>query len=148
MKEFWIANIQNTLYDHISSQKMFLIEPLELFWLTRNIYMYIFMKYNVIFRFKYTLGNNQLNKECLTLVWNSSLPNPWSVVHFTFPSVPPHLPWSLNILLFFFCGTRSWTQDLNLEPLHQALFLCVGYFPERVSQTICLGWLQTSIPLI
>jgi hypothetical protein len=26
---------------------------------------------------------------------------------------------------FFFCGTRVWTQDLHLEPLHQPFYYCV-----------------------
>jgi hypothetical protein len=38
---------------------------------------------------------------------------------------------------------------LNLEPLHQPLFLgCVRYVWDRFLQTICLGWLQTSLLLI
>jgi hypothetical protein len=34
----------------------------------------------------------------------------------------------------------------NFEPLHQAIF-CDGFFRDRVSRTICPGWLQTAILL-
>jgi hypothetical protein len=40
-----------------------------------------------------------------------------------------------------------WTQSLHLEPLHW-LFSEKGFFWDRVSWTICLGWLQTVILLI
>jgi hypothetical protein len=50
---------------------------------------------------------------------------------------------TINIpFFFFFCGTGAWTQGLHLEHLHQP------YFCDRVSQTVCPGWLQTMILLI
>jgi hypothetical protein len=54
------------------------------------------------------------------------------------------------ILIFFnfiFCSTEVWTQGLHPEPLHQPYF-CDGYFWDKVSQTICWGWLQALILLI
>jgi hypothetical protein len=45
-----------------------------------------------------------------------------------------------------FCSTGAWSQSLYLEPLH--ISFCDRYFWDRVSQTICLGWLWTSILLI
>jgi hypothetical protein len=48
---------------------------------------------------------------------------------------------------YLFCGTGAWTQDLHLEPLHQSFF-CDGFFQDRVSWTICLGWFPTMISLI
>jgi hypothetical protein len=47
-----------------------------------------------------------------------------------------------HLFFFFFCGTGTWTQGLHLETLHQP------YFWDRVLQTICPGWLQTSTHLI
>jgi hypothetical protein len=44
---------------------------------------------------------------------------------------------------FFFC-TETWTQGLHLEP---ALFLW-RIFWDRISGTICLGWLQIVVLLI
>jgi hypothetical protein len=56
----------------------------------------------------------------------------------------------LRDLLFF--STRLWTQSLQLEPFHQPPFVCVcvsdRYFRDRVSRTICPGWLGTLILLI
>jgi hypothetical protein len=46
---------------------------------------------------------------------------------------------------FFFSQCRVWTQGLHLEPLH---LFCEGIFQDRISQTICLGWLPTVILLI
>jgi hypothetical protein len=43
-----------------------------------------------------------------------------------------------------FCCTGVWTQGLHLEPLHQPFFV-MDFFWDRVSWTICLGWLWTSI---
>jgi hypothetical protein len=48
---------------------------------------------------------------------------------------------------FFSFDTGVWTQGLHLDPLHQPFF-CDGFFWDRVSRTICLGWLQTTILLI
>jgi hypothetical protein len=55
--------------------------------------------------------------------------------------------------VFFFCSTETWTQSLHLVsqpgPLHQPLlYMCGGFFQERFSQSICLGWFQTVIILI
>jgi hypothetical protein len=50
------------------------------------------------------------------------------------------------VFFFFFCS-EIWTHGLHLEPLHQSYF-CDGFFWDRVSQTISLGWLQTVIFLI
>jgi hypothetical protein len=69
---------------------------------------------------------------------------------------PPLLGWQTPLPLlvkmeshnfFFFCGTRVWTQGLHLEQLHQPFF-CAGFFQGRVSQTICPGWLRTTVLLI
>jgi hypothetical protein len=64
---------------------------------------------------------------------------------------PPHLLTTVSTgftLLFSFWGsTGVWTQSLPLEPLHQPFF-CNGLFWNMVSQTICPGWLWTSILLI
>jgi hypothetical protein len=46
----------------------------------------------------------------------------------------------------FFRGTGVLTQDLVLESLQKPFF--VIFFPVRVSQIICLSWLQTVILLI
>jgi hypothetical protein len=48
---------------------------------------------------------------------------------------------------FFFWGTGVWSQDLHFESLHQPLYLW-WVFQDRVSQTICLGWLRTVILLM
>jgi hypothetical protein len=61
----------------------------------------------------------------------------------------------LSFFLFFFCRTGVWTQEfmvarqalLLLESVHQP-FLCDGCFWDRVSWTICPGWLWTLILLI
>jgi hypothetical protein len=49
-----------------------------------------------------------------------------------------------NAILVFFCDTGIWTRDLHLEPLHQSFF-CEGFFWDKVSWTISLGWLWTKI---
>jgi hypothetical protein len=51
------------------------------------------------------------------------------------------------ITFFFFCGAGAWTQGFHLELVHQPYF-CDGSFRDRVLQTICLGWLWTTILLI
>jgi hypothetical protein len=55
------------------------------------------------------------------------------------------LTWGL--LLKFFWHSGIWTQGLHLEPPHQPFF-CAGFFWDRVSPTICLGWLWTAMFLI
>jgi hypothetical protein len=44
------------------------------------------------------------------------------------------------------------TQGVHLEPLHQYFFfrvcVCDGFFQDRGSWTICLGWLWTAVLLI
>jgi hypothetical protein len=54
-------------------------------------------------------------------------------------------------LLFVFCSTGAWIQGLHLEPLHQPYFFFFFWwrvFWDRVSQTICPGWLWTVVLLI
>jgi hypothetical protein len=53
-----------------------------------------------------------------------------------------HLYTLAPFFFFFFCGTGTWTPGLHIETLHQP------YFWDRVLQTICPGWLQTSTHLI
>jgi hypothetical protein len=53
---------------------------------------------------------------------------------------------STDWLIFFF-STGVWTQDLTLWVTPPILF-CDGFFWDRVSRTICLGWLWTTILLI
>jgi hypothetical protein len=68
--------------------------------------------------------------------------------HPTTWTIPP------AFFFFFFGGTEIWTQGFMLAK--QALYhlshtcspFCCGYFGDRVSQTICLGWLPTSVLLI
>jgi hypothetical protein len=48
---------------------------------------------------------------------------------------------------FFSCGTGAWTQGLHLQPFHQAFFVR-GFFQDRISRTIYVGWLWTAILLI
>jgi hypothetical protein len=48
---------------------------------------------------------------------------------------------------FFFSSTRAWTQGLIPWATPPAIF-CVGFFWNRVSWTVCPGWLQTLILLI
>jgi hypothetical protein len=49
---------------------------------------------------------------------------------------------------FFVCVVLgAWTQGLHLEPLYQPFFV-MGFFWDRVSRTICSGWLWTVILLI
>jgi hypothetical protein len=48
---------------------------------------------------------------------------------------------------FFFLWCWGLNSGLHLEPLHQP-FLCDGFFQDRVSGTICPGWLGTSVLLI
>jgi hypothetical protein len=51
-----------------------------------------------------------------------------------------------SILKKNFCGTRAQTQGLHLKPLYRPFLWWV--FQDRVSQTVCLGWLRTSLLLI
>jgi hypothetical protein len=44
----------------------------------------------------------------------------------------------------FIPGSWVWTQSLHLQPLYQP-FLVIFFFWDRVSQTICQGWLWTMI---
>jgi hypothetical protein len=57
----------------------------------------------------------------------------------------------LHYVLFFGGGrrkgTRVWTQGLHLEPLHQPFFM-IFFFRDRVSQSICPGWLPVTVLLI
>jgi hypothetical protein len=48
---------------------------------------------------------------------------------------------------FFICHTGVWTQCLHFEPLCQPCFV-LDFFQYRVKQTICTGWLWTTILLI
>jgi hypothetical protein len=50
---------------------------------------------------------------------------------------------SLQAYLFIYCIAGVWTQGLHLEPLCQP-FLVMGFFPDRISRTICPGWLLRS----
>jgi hypothetical protein len=73
-------------------------------------------------------------------------------------SIPLHifswLYFHYCIVRDFFGGLWVWTQ--GLKPARQALyhlsystsFFCVGYFQDRISQTICLGWPWVAILLI
>jgi hypothetical protein len=68
-----------------------------------------------------------------------------SLATYNLPSHFVHVPlfwlYIYNIFfLFLFCVSGDWTQGLHLEPLHQ-LFFCDGFFRDRVSGTICQGWL-------
>jgi hypothetical protein len=47
----------------------------------------------------------------------------------------------------FFFSPGVWTHGLYLGPLHKSFFYN-GFFQDRVSWTICLGWLWTVILLI
>jgi hypothetical protein len=51
------------------------------------------------------------------------------------------------IIIIIIGGTGVWTYGLHLEPLYQS-YICAGYFQDRVSKTICLGWPRTMILLI
>jgi hypothetical protein len=53
----------------------------------------------------------------------------------------------LSFSFFFLCNTGVWTQGLHLEPLNQASFV-MDFFQDRVSWTVCLGWIWTRIILI
>jgi hypothetical protein len=53
-------------------------------------------------------------------------------------SVSDWVIFSSSSSFFFFNGTEVWTQGLHLEPLHQPFFV-MGFFRDRVLQTICLG---------
>jgi hypothetical protein len=53
----------------------------------------------------------------------------------------------IAFFLFFCCSAGVWTQGLHLRDTPSALF-CNGCFQDRVSRTICLGWLLTAILLI
>jgi hypothetical protein len=48
---------------------------------------------------------------------------------------------------FVFWSIGVWAQGLHLEPLHQPFFV-MGIFQDRVSWTIPLGWLRTTVFLI
>jgi hypothetical protein len=50
---------------------------------------------------------------------------------------------SIQTSNFFFGSTGTWTQGLHLEPLHRPFFLKFFFLRDKVSQTICPGWLQT-----
>jgi hypothetical protein len=52
----------------------------------------------------------------------------------------------MSCIDFFFCGTGVWTQGLHLD--HSTSPILVKGFGDRVSWTICLGCLRTSILLI
>jgi hypothetical protein len=57
--------------------------------------------------------------------------------------LPFVFPFPNFFFFFFFCGIGAWTQGLHLEPLYQ-LFLW-RVFWDRVSRSICPGWLPASI---
>jgi hypothetical protein len=61
-----------------------------------------------------------------------------------------YLTWLLTWVshLFVFFSTGVWTQGIHLEPLYHQPFFGDGLFWDRVSWTICLGWLWTKILLI
>jgi hypothetical protein len=65
-----------------------------------------------------------------------------------YPAQVKHLFLQNNIIsLFFFWqywGSKSGSTPQATPPAH----FCDGVFQDRVSQTICLGWLWTTIPLI
>jgi hypothetical protein len=54
---------------------------------------------------------------------------------------------SLLFIYSFICSTGDWTQGLHLQLFHKSFF-CEGFFWDRVTQTIFLGWLWTLILLI
>jgi hypothetical protein len=57
--------------------------------------------------------------------------------------------WRSSFFFFFFLSsTGVWTQDLHLEPLHQPFYCDFFFFWDRISQTICPGWLWTTVLLI
>jgi hypothetical protein len=62
-------------------------------------------------------------------------------------ALEPHTPALFIFFVFVFCSTGVWTQGLHLEVTSPALF-CDGFFRDRVSRTICLGWFRTAILLI
>jgi hypothetical protein len=70
---------------------------------------------------------------------------PWQLWSNVYPVVMEtgHTSHSIGPLKCF-GGTGFWTQGLHLEP---ALF-CIRYFQDRVSHTICPGWLRTAILLL
>jgi hypothetical protein len=59
-------------------------------------------------------------------------------------------PVCLYHITTLFCTTGAWNRGLHLEPLHQSYFcdFFFFFFWDRVSWTICPGWLQTEILLI
>jgi hypothetical protein len=59
--------------------------------------------------------------------------------------VPWH--WLTWIFLFFFAVLGLELRPTHLKPLHQPFFV-KGFLQDWVSQTVCLGWLQTVILLI
>jgi hypothetical protein len=57
-------------------------------------------------------------------------------------------PWKLYSLFCSLFKKLGFELSLHLEPLHQPFFVMGFYFQDRVSRTICLGWLRTAILLI
>jgi hypothetical protein len=83
------------------------------------------------------------------MVWELGLEPKCSASQFsTFP-----IPHTVLFLFFYFWGsTGVWTSTcyagtLPLQPLPQPFFV-LGFFQDKVLQTICLGWLWTVILLI
>jgi hypothetical protein len=72
---------------------------------------------------------------------------PLPQVHLTL-AVRTSLIYSSIHLFIYFDNTGVWTQGLHLELLHQPYFFFNGCFWDRVSQTICPGWLWIAILLI
>jgi hypothetical protein len=52
------------------------------------------------------------------------------------------------LILFIYLAVLGLKLGLHLEPLRQPYFCDFFFFQDRVSWTICHGWLQTSILLI
>jgi hypothetical protein len=64
------------------------------------------------------------------------------------PSLTKSVLPSLSFVLFCcVCGTGAWYQDLHLSHSTSPTF-SRRVFPDRVSGTVCLGWLRTAILLI
>jgi hypothetical protein len=55
--------------------------------------------------------------------------------------------WTVSILAFFFFAVLAF-EPRAYTLSHSASPFCTGYFQDRVSQTICPGWLWTKILLI
>jgi hypothetical protein len=51
------------------------------------------------------------------------------------------------LALFFFGGSRAWTQGLHLEAVHQSYF-CDEFFEIGSGELFAWGWLRTAILLI